>query len=124
MPVDCFACALLQAERTTSAAGSQGRKEEAASQKCMRHASTVMTPAIAAEVKYLAPVQSAKSAKACIGAWPQSSREAAVPEVTKGDVRQRLALVSGYYPSARPTRGSLKQVYNFFQQAKLLSGGQ
>lgn len=40
---------------------------------------------------------------------------AATAGVTKGDVRQRLALVSGYYPSARPTRGSLKQVFNFFQ---------
>ena len=36
--------------------------------------------------------------------------------VTKGDVRQRLALVSGCYPNARPTRGSLKQVFNFFQR--------
>ncbi len=35
--------------------------------------------------------------------------------VTKGDVRQRLALVSGCYPNARPTRGSLKQIFNFFQ---------
>ena len=37
-------------------------------------------------------------------------------EVTKDNVRQRLAYVSSSYPIARPTRGSLKQVFNFFQQ--------
>ena len=35
--------------------------------------------------------------------------------VTKVDVRQRLGYISCYYPQARPTRGMLKQVYNFFQ---------
>lgn len=34
--------------------------------------------------------------------------------VTKGCIRQRLAFVSAAYPTARPTRGSLKQVFNFF----------
>lgn len=38
--------------------------------------------------------------------------------VSKHSVRQRLALVSGYYPVARPTRGSLKQVYNFFEERR------
>jgi len=32
---------------------------------------------------------------------------------TKDDVRRRLALVSQSHPDARPTRGSLKQVYNY-----------
>jgi tRNA A64-2'-O-ribosylphosphate transferase len=32
---------------------------------------------------------------------------------TKDDVRRRLALVSQTHPDARPTRGSLKQVYNY-----------
>ena len=36
--------------------------------------------------------------------------------VSKADVRQRLAYVSAAYPAARPTRSSLKQVFNFFQQ--------
>ena len=35
--------------------------------------------------------------------------------VSKADVQQRLAYVSDCYPAARPTRGSLKQVFNFFQ---------
>lgn len=34
-------------------------------------------------------------------------------EVTKEEVRRRLALVSMCYPQARPSRGMLKQVYNF-----------
>lgn len=45
-----------------------------------------------------------------------------VPVITKSDVRQGLAFVSGHYPSTRPTRGSLKQVFNFFQQQRLLQG--
>jgi hypothetical protein len=45
----------------------------------------------------------------------QRADAAATAGVTKGDVRQRLALLSGYYPTARPTRGSLKQIFNFFQ---------
>ncbi|CAD7702181.1 unnamed protein product [Ostreobium quekettii] len=38
-----------------------------------------------------------------------------VEPVTKAGVRQRLAYISAHYPQARPTRGMLKQVYNFFQ---------
>jgi len=37
-------------------------------------------------------------------------------EVTKDEVRRRLALVSRSHAEARPTRGSLKQVYAFFAQ--------
>jgi tRNA A64-2'-O-ribosylphosphate transferase len=33
---------------------------------------------------------------------------------TKLSVRQHLAAVSAHYPAARPTRASLRQVYNFF----------
>jgi hypothetical protein len=39
----------------------------------------------------------------------------AVP-VSKQSVRQQLALVSGCYPLARPTRAMLKQVFNFFAE--------
>lgn len=38
-----------------------------------------------------------------------------VEAVSKQSVRQRLAWVSGCYPPARPTRGMLKQVFNFFE---------
>jgi tRNA A64-2'-O-ribosylphosphate transferase len=43
-------------------------------------------------------------------------RTAAV-NVSKDAVRIRLAAVSARFPAARPTRGSLKQVYNFFVDA-------
>jgi len=33
--------------------------------------------------------------------------------VTKDSVRQRLGDVSARHPEARPSRGTLKQVYNF-----------
>ncbi|GAX78930.1 hypothetical protein CEUSTIGMA_g6369.t1 [Chlamydomonas eustigma] len=36
-------------------------------------------------------------------------------KITKLSVRQALAQVSKWYPLARPTRGMLKQVYNFFE---------
>lgn len=36
--------------------------------------------------------------------------------VTKHSVRQQLASVSAAYPDARPTRGMLKQVFNFFEE--------
>jgi hypothetical protein len=38
-------------------------------------------------------------------------------KVTKQSVRQVLAFVSSCYPQARPTRGMLKQVFNFFNPA-------
>ena len=38
---------------------------------------------------------------------------------TKDDVRRRLALVSQTHPDARPTRGSLKQVYNYLKGESL-----
>jgi tRNA A64-2'-O-ribosylphosphate transferase len=34
-------------------------------------------------------------------------------KATKDDVRRRLAIISRTHPDARPTRGSLKQVYNY-----------
>lgn len=60
------------------------------------------------------------------GAWlPESTQQAgqdghAVPvvPVSKQSVRQQLALVSGCYPLARPTRGMLKQVFNFYEERK------
>ena len=44
------------------------------------------------------------------------------PQVTKQSVRQALAFVSSHYPQARPTRGMLKQVFNFFEQQKQQGG--
>lgn len=44
-----------------------------------------------------------------------ASQLPAVP-VSKQSVRQQLALVSGCYPLARPTRAMLKQVFNFFAE--------
>ena len=35
--------------------------------------------------------------------------------VTKQSIRRALALVSRLYPLARPTRGMLKEVFNFFE---------
>lgn len=35
--------------------------------------------------------------------------------VTKHSIRRVLAIVSRFYPLARPTRGMLKQVFNFFE---------
>jgi tRNA A64-2'-O-ribosylphosphate transferase len=45
----------------------------------------------------------------CIAMGPSSSSS-----VDKDEVRKRLALVAKTHPDARPTRASLKQVYNFF----------
>jgi Rit1 DUSP-like domain len=39
-------------------------------------------------------------------------------DVSKNDVRRKLAYVSSSYPAACPSRGMLKQVFNFFQEAK------
>jgi tRNA A64-2'-O-ribosylphosphate transferase len=39
-------------------------------------------------------------------------------DVTKDLVRQRLAVVARTHPDAQPTRGSLKQVYNYFESHK------
>ena len=39
-------------------------------------------------------------------------------DVTKDLVRQRLAVVARAHPDAQPTRGSLKQVYNYFESHK------
>ena len=49
-------------------------------------------------------------------AWSTDSCPPAM--VTKQSVRQRLALVSSCYPAACPTRGMLKQVYNFFEERR------
>ena len=101
--------------------GRQDRKQQQQQQDSelgdQQLASTAMTPAHAAGVNESAIVE---STELCVG--PHSSREM-MPEVTKDYVRQRLAFVSSYYPSAQPTRGCLKQVYNFFQQEKLLCQG-
>ena len=35
--------------------------------------------------------------------------------VTKQSIRRVLAVISRLYPLARPTRGMLKQVFNFFE---------
>ncbi|BDA46503.1 Uncharacterized protein C3F10.06c at N-terminal half [Coccomyxa sp. Obi] len=114
------------AKQAGTACSSQDRKQHDVCQERdvgePQHVSNVTIPADAAEANDLAPVDSTKFADVCISAQPQGSGEVAA-EVTKGEVRQRLALVSGYYPSARPTRGCLKQVYNFFQQEKLLCEG-
>jgi hypothetical protein len=59
---------------------------------------------------------------AFVGRWQapaaeQAEQQAPAP-VSKQSVRQRLALVSSCYPLARPTRGMLKQVYNFFEERR------
>ena len=41
------------------------------------------------------------------------------PAVSKDEIRRALAFVSGCYPHARPSRGSLRQVYNFLLQMQL-----
>lgn len=45
---------------------------------------------------------------------PQPPHGCPLEQVTKHTVRQRLAAVSSAYPQARPTRGNLKQVFNYF----------
>ncbi len=51
-------------------------------------------------------------------AWaqPYEAEARGVDAVSKEAVRQRLAFVSGCYSGGRPTRGMLRQVYNFFQE--------
>jgi hypothetical protein len=57
-------------------------------------------------------------------AQQQQQQQHLPPEpVSKHSVRQRLALVSSCYPAARPTRGSLKQVFNFFEERRRASPG-
>lgn len=43
------------------------------------------------------------------------------PAVSKDEIRRALAFVSTCYPHARPSRGSLRQVYNFLLQLQLSS---
>jgi Rit1 DUSP-like domain len=63
-----------------------------------------------------------------VGPWPPSDVSGGLsvtlpPEpVTKQSMRQRLAFVSSCYPIARPARGGLKQVYNYFVSAAAASG--
>lgn len=56
------------------------------------------------------------------GAMPQADSSdpssAGLSPVTKLSVRQKLTMVSAYYPQARPTRGMLKQVFNYFEEAR------
>ena len=53
----------------------------------------------------------AAGAAAAAPAFPPVVSPAAYSKLA---VRQHLAAVSAHYPAARPTRGSLRQVYNFF----------
>lgn len=49
----------------------------------------------------------------------QGSHNKGHPEaVNKDDIRRALAYVSACYPHARPSRGSLRQVYNFLLQSE------
>ena len=43
----------------------------------------------------------------------QQQRKEASGSMSKDDIRRALAYVSACYPHARPSRGSLRQVYNF-----------
>ena len=42
-----------------------------------------------------------------------NSDEKSDGEISKALMRQRLAYISSHYPEARPSRGNLKEVYNF-----------
>jgi len=62
------------------------------------------------------PPPGSSETPAFVGAWG----DAACPHqsVTKQSVRQQLAWVSAMCPNARPTRGMLKQVFNFFEERR------
>ena len=48
----------------------------------------------------------------------QQRSEGSAGIVGREDIRRALASVSASYPHARPSRGSLRQVYNFLLQSK------
>ena len=48
----------------------------------------------------------------------QQQSEVSADTVSRDDIRRALAFVSACYPHARPSRGSLRQVYNFLLQSK------
>ena len=48
----------------------------------------------------------------------QQQSQVSAGTVSKDDIRRALAFVSACYPHARPSRGSLRQVYNFLLQSK------
>ena len=48
----------------------------------------------------------------------QQQLELPAGSVSRDDIRRALAFVSACYPHARPSRGSLRQVYNFLLQSK------
>ncbi len=60
-------------------------------------------------------------AEGCRGTVNQADEgqqtEACPDDVSKDDIRRALAFVSACYPHARPSRGSLRQVYNFLLQS-------
>jgi hypothetical protein len=60
-----------------------------------------------------------------LSGWTAAQQQQQLPPepVSKHSVRQRLALVSSCYPAARPTRGSLKQVFNFFEERRRAGSG-
>ena len=51
-----------------------------------------------------------------MGWAPQGGRQ-----VSKDVIRAKLGLLSRAYPTARPSRGSLKQVFNFFNPPHILN---
>ena len=57
-----------------------------------------------------------KGAGGCSGGARGGQGEGAVPEVSKTAVRQQLAFVSACYPSACPSRGMLRQTFNFAKE--------
>lgn len=54
------------------------------------------------------------------GKQQQGQQQSKVPTgiVSRDNIRRALAFVSACYPHARPSRGSLRQVYNFLLQSK------
>lgn len=75
--------------------------------------------AAGSRVTFLAawPAAAAKCGNQCMAGGPSVFPVPPQP-VTKHSVRQQLAFVSAAYPDARPTRGMLKQVFNFFEDKR------
>lgn len=61
----------------------------------------------------------------CRGGWGASgSSGLAACAVTKESMKQQLAFVSSWHPGARPTRGNLKQVFQFARSVWSGAAGQ
>ena len=78
-----------------------------------------LSPAVqSAAAGYSSSSRSKAEGRGGVGSQAGKGQHSGEPsEVSKDDIRRALAFVSACYVHARPSRGALRQVYNFLLQA-------